>query len=205
MSRGDVDDPYVLTIVIHQAEHATHEDAVSASAKGVALMLADERWSDEVAEWSQGFVRKVTRRAKGKKYSDVTNLTGIQVSVGSTQAYVLPPMKMSELPREVTKLQVSGLNLPLSESNNQEESSGKSLVVSLNPDLDMTTGKACAQAGHVAHFAAFSSDEATLEEWEQSGFPVSLGTWGKSADIEVRDAGFTEVPPNSVTACGRWE
>lgn len=205
MSKGDTDDPYVLSIVVHQTADATHENAVLASARGVALMLADDKWSESVAEWSQGFVRKVTRRAKGKKYSDVTNLPGIQVSVADTQVYVLPPMRMSELPREVTKLQVSGLDLPRAKPSSKDASSGRKLVVSLNPDLDMTTGKACAQAGHVAHFAAFSSDAAVLEQWQQNDFLLGLGSWDSNADIEVRDAGFTEVPPNSVTACGRWE
>lgn len=80
-------------------------------------------------------------------------------------------------------------------------------VLWLNPDLDMSAGKAMAQTGHAAQLAWWALSDEERAAWRDAGFPLAVRT----ADPErwpelttrglplVRDAGFTEIAPGSCT------
>ena len=78
----------------------------------------------------------------------------------------------------------------------------------LNPDLEMTAGKAMAQVGHAAQLGLMAVDPATAQTWRVGGFPLAVRTAGRGRWAEllrrdlrvVRDAGFTEVAPGTCTA-----
>ncbi|MEU7041631.1 aminoacyl-tRNA hydrolase [Streptomyces varsoviensis] len=80
-------------------------------------------------------------------------------------------------------------------------------VLWLNPDLDMSAGKAMAQAGHGAQLAWWELDADERAAWRDAGFPLAVRTaepraWAtltSGALPVVRDAGFTEIAPGSCT------
>ncbi|WP_414836889.1 peptidyl-tRNA hydrolase Pth2 [Candidatus Nanohalococcus occultus] len=87
-------------------------------------------------------------------------------------------------------------------------------AIVLREDIEMSTGKMIAQACHASLKAYKRTDSSISDAWESAGAKkIAL----KSEDIEslerkakrnnisaaaVRDAGMTEVPPNTLTAVG---
>ncbi len=77
----------------------------------------------------------------------------------------------------------------------------------LNPGLDMSAGKAMAQAGHGAQLAWWELSDGERAAWRDAGFPLSVRTADPARwpDLTagglpvVRDAGFTEIAPGSCT------
>ncbi|GAA1480931.1 peptidyl-tRNA hydrolase [Gordonia sinesedis] len=94
----------------------------------------------------------------------------------------------------------------------------------INPDLDMTVGKLAAQVGHGAMLVVKLMDRESARRWRDAGCP--LGVYAADPDrwarlvaaagdhdhsaagavdpargraVAVRDAGFTEIAPGSVT------
>jgi peptidyl-tRNA hydrolase len=80
-------------------------------------------------------------------------------------------------------------------------------VLWLSPDLDMSAGKAMAQTGHGAQLAWWELSGEDRTAWREAGFPLAVRTadperWERlvtSGLPLVRDAGFTEVAPDSCT------
>ncbi|MEU6706888.1 peptidyl-tRNA hydrolase [Streptomyces wuyuanensis] len=83
---------------------------------------------------------------------------------------------------------------------------GRALIW-LNPELRMSTGKEMAQVGHGAQLLWWDMDEDERASWREAGFPLAVrtaaaGRWAELAASglpTVRDAGFTEIAPGSVT------
>lgn len=202
--------PWALPLILRMERgvEVTHEDAVIAAARGVALLLADERtnpereWYEPLNRWMHGRIRKVARRARASKWDAVCNLPGITSEFGTAQVRVLLPHPAEVPPREVSALQVSGLDLPRMDVPTQPEGEFD-LYIALTPEASMSTGKSMAQAGHIAHLAVLQQDEMTLQDWESSGLGVYLAHWNDAAwAVQVQDAGFTEVAPGTLTAKG---
>ncbi|PZQ71544.1 MAG: hypothetical protein DI553_08070, partial [Cutibacterium acnes] len=90
------------------------------------------------------------------------------------------------------------------------------VTIEINPRIEMTTGKACAQCGHAAQLAheamSFGNDDDrhTLETWRHDGFRVRVVTptvehWDSDvARVRVVDAGFTEFDGPTATTRARW-
>ncbi|MFG1820908.1 peptidyl-tRNA hydrolase [Microbispora bryophytorum] len=162
-------------------------------------------WSDEVAEWQDGRIRKVVRRARGAEWRRALALPGITVTVRTAEVRVHPPVPLDDWPRDLARLQVSGTDL--SDDATPPEAGPGDVVLWINPGLEMTAGKAMAQAGHGAQFAWWGAGEADRAAWRERGFAVRVRTadpagWDALAASGlpvVRDAGFTEIAPNSAT------
>ena len=79
-------------------------------------------------------------------------------------------------------------------------------AIAVNPGVRMTTGKAAAQCGHAAHLLVRQAAEPGRTAWIVAGLRAYLvrgETWPDSvarAAVAVRDAGWTEVPPGTMTA-----
>jgi peptidyl-tRNA hydrolase len=101
-------------------------------------------------------------------------------------------------------------------------------VLWLNPDVPMTAGKAAAQVGHASMILAalLHADGAhdALATWREAGFRCAVRTpgpqtwsalrealradagavWQEQRAAAVRDAGFTEVDPGTITVIAQW-
>jgi peptidyl-tRNA hydrolase len=204
----DEEQPYSLPIIVRVEKDEnlmpTHEDALVATAKAIALFLDDERtvnggeWAEATNTWLKGRIRKVARRARSTAWDKAVALGGILVQHGTAEILVLPPHPVDAPLPEVKKLQVSGLDLP--HVGFTPATSG--LLLSLNPEIPMTTGKSLAQIGHATQLAIFNSNKLDLEAWKMKNFPIALCNWEAYSDwtADVQDAGFTEVPAGSLTA-----
>ena len=206
------------------ARSALLEAAASAA---VALCL-DERaqpggpWYPEVQPWMGGRIRKVARRARGAYWVAVTELPGVTVERRGAQVRALVPCLVSETPKIVTRLQVSGTELAPDEADPPPEGLP---VLWLAPEPAMSLGKAAAQVGHatvlLAARLAAEGRVAELADWAAGGYrcvvrPASARQWAALAVpdrperawrergvLTVRDAGFTEVPPGTVTVAAQ--
>lgn len=198
-----------LVVRIEKAMPPTRTDALEAAAVAVLTLLADERcasgeWAGAVRAWEGHRIRKVVRRARGAPWRAAAALPGITVARGTAEVRVYPPIPLDGWPRELAKLQVSGTEL---DDPAPPPPAIGTPVLWLNPHLEMSAGKAMAQAGHGAQLTWWSLDETARKEWAGAGFPLAVRTADPAAwpaltsgdHPVVRDAGFTEVAPGSCT------
>jgi peptidyl-tRNA hydrolase len=194
----------------------------AAAAAAVAVCLdprAEDEWHEPLVAWVDGRIRKVTRRARGAHWEAVQALPGVTVTVDGAQARALVPGKVAEMPKEVTRLQISGSEVPDGDPGDPGPVPAGVPVLWLNPTVEMTAGKAAAQVGHASMLlaAALRADgrESYFEDWKDFRCVVRtpsrrewaalhpgddpLDAWRRRHVVAVRDAGFTEVDPGTVT------
>ncbi|MFF7852820.1 peptidyl-tRNA hydrolase [Streptomyces sp. NPDC007904] len=212
-SARDAAPQFVLPLVvrIERAAPPARTDALETAARAVLVMLADERsagegeWARAMRDWQDARIRKVVRRARGAEWRRAEALPGITVTGKSAEVRVFPPVPLDGWPKDLVRLQVSGTDLDDPEPPAPADPGAP--VLWLNPELDMSAGKAMAQAGHGAQLAwwALSDDDRTA--WRDAGFPLAVrpsdpSRWPAllTAGLPlVRDAGFTEIAPGSCT------
>ncbi|MDH6625653.1 peptidyl-tRNA hydrolase [Streptomyces sp. LBL] len=200
-----------LVVRIERAAPPARTDALETAARAVLVMLSDERsvgdgeWAQAMRDWQDTRIRKVVRRARGAEWRRAEALPGITVAGKAAEVRVFPPVPLDGWPKDLARLQVSGTDLDDPEPPVEADASAP--VLWLNPDLDMSAGKAMAQAGHGAQLAWWELSEEERAEWRDAGFPLAVRTadparWGElhtSGLPLVRDAGFTEIAPGSCT------
>ncbi|UQX03606.1 aminoacyl-tRNA hydrolase [Streptomyces sp. RerS4] len=204
---------FVLPLVVRIEKDGppARTDALETAARAVLVLLTDERahdegeWADAVRDWQDARIRKVVRRARGAEWRKAGTLAGITVHGRDAEVRVFPPVPLDGWPKELAKLQVSGTDLDDPEPVAEPEAGLP--VLWLNPDLDMSAGKAMAQAGHAAQLAWWELTGAERRAWQADGFRLAVRTaprerWaglsGSGLPV-VRDAGFTEIAPGSCT------
>jgi peptidyl-tRNA hydrolase len=200
-----------LVVRIERATPPARTDALEAAARAVLVLLGDERssgdgeWAQAVRNWQDARIRKVVRRARGAEWRRAEALPGITVTGGTAEVRVFPPVPLDGRPKDLARLQVSGTDLDDPEP--PAEPDPDLPVLWLSPDLDMSAGKAMAQAGHGAQLAWWAMPHEHRTAWRDTGFPLAVRTadpahWHEltSAGLPlVRDAGFTEIAPGSST------
>ncbi|MBT2364110.1 peptidyl-tRNA hydrolase [Streptomyces sp. ISL-10] len=196
-----------LVVRIEKAEPPARTDALETSARAVLEILDDERstgegeWARAMRDWQDARIRKVVRRARGAEWRRASALPGITVTGRRTEVRVFPPVPLDGWPKELAKLQVSGTDLDDPEPPAAPDPEAP--VLWLNPELDMSAGKAMAQTGHGAQLAWWELSEAERKAWRTAGYRLSVRTadpahWRALTDSGlpvVRDAGFTEIAP----------
>ncbi|MGW7751946.1 peptidyl-tRNA hydrolase [Streptomyces violaceusniger] len=214
-----------LVVRIEKAAPPARTDALETAARAVLVLLSDERataadgeWAQAVRDWQDARIRKVVRRARGAEWRRAAELPGITVTgrapaataaedapPPAAEVRVFPPVPLDGWPKELAKLQVSGTDLDDPEPPPAPDLTGP--VLWLSPHVEMSAGKAMAQAGHGAQLAWWELDDAVRAAWREAGFPLAVRTasaerWGElttSGLPVVRDAGFTEIAPGSCT------
>ncbi|WP_353945355.1 peptidyl-tRNA hydrolase [Streptomyces sp. HUAS MG91] len=202
-----------LVVRIERAAPPARTDALETAARAVLTILSDERslgdgeWARAMRDWQDARIRKVVRRARGAEWRRAEALEGITVTgAAGTEVRVYPPVPLDGWPKDLARLQVSGTDLDDPEPPAAPGAAGVTLW--LNPELDMTAGKAMAQAGHGAQLAWWELPEARRKEWREAGFPLAVRVcedrdrWAaltRAGLPVVRDAGFTEIAPGSCT------
>ena len=212
-----------LVIQRDKQHPANHIDVLEAAASAVVRLLDDPRttsvdgtWAEAVAHWRAGWIRKVARRAENKRWDDVQALDGVTVASGSAAVRAFVPGPVAPLPPPLKKLQVGGTELPRLHPSTQHDAV---VTIELNPDVELSSGKAAAQVGHAGQLAyerlvASADDDAqaraVLDAWRADEFRVRVQVpapdqWAQ-ADHPVRvvDAGLTEIAQETETARAFW-
>jgi peptidyl-tRNA hydrolase len=204
---------FVLPLVVRIERDAppARTDALETAARAVLTMLGDERsvgdgeWAQLMRDWQDARIRKVVRRARGAEWRRAEALDGITVSGKAAQVRVFPPVPLDGWPKDLARLQVSGTDLDDPEPPVDADPSAP--VLWLNPELEMSAGKAMAQAGHGAQLAWWELSQEERAAWRDAGYPLAVrradpAHWDElttSGLPLVRDAGFTEIAPGSAT------
>ncbi|MEU8826592.1 peptidyl-tRNA hydrolase [Streptomyces sp. NPDC048636] len=208
-----------LVVRIEKAAPPARTDALETAARAVLVLLSDERataadgeWAEAVRAWQDARIRKVVRRARGAEWRRAGTLTGITLTgraaggQAAAEVRVFPPVPLDGWPKELVKLQVSGTDL---DDPEPPAAPGPAQpVLWINPHIDMSAGKAMAQAGHGAQLAWWQLDGPARAAWRTAGFPLAVRTasparWAEltaSGVPVVRDAGFTEIAPGKTVA-----
>jgi peptidyl-tRNA hydrolase len=216
---GDPADPaqvQAMQLVLHlPKQDPPPRSALLAAAATAALTLClDPRvgtsgeWEHRFLVWKRSRIRKVTRRARGAAWLAANEVEGVTVDLDGAQVRALVPGPVGELDPRIRKLQIGGTDLEPDEPGPADPALP---VLWVNASLGMTVGKAAAQAGHASMLLAGALPVEQVFAWSLRDFRCAVREagpphWarlaaavGAGAATAVRDAGFTEVAPGSMT------
>ena len=222
---GEDEDPYSLIFVVrdriagddgqpvYPTENATFNAATAAMFGQFENYTRIKDTTERIDTWTSNRIRKIVKRAHGAKWDKALEyaasgvIPAVAVTAEDDAAAVLcfAPMKLSEQPKALAQLQVTGLELPHSmDIAVPENLPVGSLIVVVEEKYGMSTGKAVAQACHAVQLAFRELDDTQFNTWMSSGMTVKI-VRGYADEryrypIEVHDAGFTEVESHSRTA-----
>ncbi|OUC79570.1 aminoacyl-tRNA hydrolase [Gordonia lacunae] len=203
-----------MVLRIEKNDPPDRTDLLTAAARAVALLCLDERsagegpWASAMDDWCGARIRKIARRARGAQWAAAQEVWGVTATENGASARAFVPGRVGDLDRRVAKLQIGGTDV---EGTLSGEAPGRGVVLWTSPDLEMTVGKLAAQVGHASMLAAklLTTEEAI--RWKSDGCPLAVrqATPERWADllaadaaataVAIRDAGFTEIAPGSVT------
>lgn len=195
-----------IILLVDREEPAGEQHGIAAAALASVQAFLGDPENPDWREWASGHFGKTVRRADAKMFAKVLAAfpDHVLATAGEASAVGLPPMPAAELPKLLAKLQVSGTQLPPGEPLPPQ-----SLSIVLNASLEMSTGKAAAQAAHALFAWLLEAKPAVAEAWAADGFPLGILELPakefrkgarKSAGPVIQDAGRTEIEPGSTTA-----
>lgn len=201
---GELVQPIILRI--DKEDPSSEDEGLSAVARAAVIAYLQDPQNPDWQQWASQAFAKSVRRANPKMFAKVLEMfPGQMVSeVGKAQAVGLPPLPAADLPKLIAKLQVSGTQLPKA-----DEVLDAKINIVLNKSLDMSTGKAAAQAAHALFAWLTDAPAESVEAWLQSHAPVGIRHLPRkdfeqlsrqAAGPVIQDAGRTEIEPGSVTA-----
>lgn len=205
-----------LAARIEKVDPPELDDVFCASALGVVMMLDHSRslpggeWHDEVTAWNGSRIRKIMRRARASAWERAQSVPGLTVRYGSAEVRVFVPGVIEDAPRELSKLQIQ--STPLDEPKptaTLAEVEAATLTIALDPAVEMSWGKRCAQVAHASQRCWEQMDRRDRIDWNAATRPVrvispTIDLWNSLVDVApvtIRDGGFTEIAPGTRTAC----
>jgi peptidyl-tRNA hydrolase len=196
--------PVILRLERPPAARTPVLEAAAAAALAVCLDPRSRpggEWHDTVTVWVGTQIRKIARRARGAHWAAVQELPGVTWEVDGAEARALLPGPVDDVPRVVSRLQIGGTELVPDDPG--PPPSGVP-VIWVNAGLSLSVGKAAAQVGHASMLYAaargltevppFAVRAAGGDRWAQLCAAV-----GRGEAVAVRDAGYTEVAPGTIT------
>jgi peptidyl-tRNA hydrolase len=208
--------PWAMPIVVRveRGLEPTAAAVAEAAATAVVSLLDDPRsvdgeWHEQVQRWLDGRIRKVARRARGAQWDAAAQLPGVTVVHAEAEVRAFVPGPTDEVPAQIAKLQVAGLSLDPGAPSSEQPGV---LAIAITPLVQMSPLKAAVQVSHAAQLAMSAMSDGELDSWRATRFGVRLlrpdaDEWARltaSANVVVRDAGFTEIPPDTQTAVALW-
>lgn len=200
-------DPYAMVFVVNDNKSLilNRNDVIVAVARATVEMIIAEEHSFQVDAWLDQRIRKLVKRGRNKAWDDLEPLPYIEQVENNAEVKVFPPYKLSEVPAEIRKLQLTGL-VTVDEPV-EKVLDPNTLVISFNPHVELSTGKAAAQAGHAAQLFVMKAPIEKVDGWFNAGKPIAIVNSpdfdDTDFDIEVHDAGFTEIPAGTRTAIAK--
>jgi peptidyl-tRNA hydrolase len=191
------DDPLRMFLVVRRGAVETLEQAaVLAGAAAVACVERfenEDEYADAFAEWRPRPGKVCLRARSPSEWADV--LEQPHVLAGDAVA-ALPPRRRSERGPALERLQAMATDL--GEPPTEAPPAGEP-AYALDPRLEMSSGKVCAQVAHAAVMALPDWDAANARLY--SPRPEEFDALRDRDDLAARvvDAGLTEVPPGTVT------
>ena len=197
-----------IALLIDKENPATHEDAIVAAA--TACVQAYARHSPKGGSWDTwlaGRFTKTVRRAKPKDFGNLVMDQGsFLYTFGTAAAIAFSPMTYDEMPKKLTRLQVSGTDLRPGLEVTPYDSAP---IIVLNGSLGMSTGKAAAQAAHALLGYYLKLSFGGQCAWLNEKVPAVVRTVPADQFDElavnafgpvITDSGLTEIEPGSRTA-----
>ncbi|MGV9949567.1 peptidyl-tRNA hydrolase [Rhodococcus aetherivorans] len=222
--RPDPEDPgavLAMPIVLHipKQDPPSRSALLEAAAMATIALCLDPRvgtgpagepgpWREPYLAWTDARIRKVSRRARGAQWRAAQEVDGITVEHRGAHARALVPGPVGALDPRISRLQIGGTDLP---HDTPDDPPAGVPMLWIDAALGMTVGKAAAQVGHAAMLLAGALDVERAGAWADSGFVCAVrdadpARWRYLTErvdagtaVAVRDAGFTEVAPGSVT------
>lgn len=223
--------PHAMQLALHLPKAAeqrpTRSALLAAAARACAQLCLDARiapggpWHEAYALWIDSQMRKVARRARGSHWEACGRLDTITAGEPATSdgaepaavARAFVPGPVDAVDPLVARLQVGGTDLP---ADDPAPAPPGSLYLVVDDSLEMSAGKAAAQVCHAVMLLLAELDRDRVERWLDDGLPLAVryrdaGPWERLAAAAdagdpgvagVRDAGYTEVAPGSLTAIG---
>ncbi|WP_280497678.1 aminoacyl-tRNA hydrolase [Nocardia asiatica] len=216
---GDPDDPAMvqaMQMVLHlpKADPPPRSALLAAAAAAAVALCLDERvgpggeWEQPYLAWKHSRIRKVARRARGAQWQAACAVPGVTVEVDGAQARALVPGPVGAVDPRIKRLQIGGTDLAHDDPGPPDPGSP---VLWVNAGLGMTLGKSAAQAGHASMLLAGALPVENARRWAELGFRCAVREAGaqrwaalarqvaEGGAVAVRDAGYTEVAPGSMT------
>ncbi|WP_454195921.1 aminoacyl-tRNA hydrolase [Nocardia sp. Marseille-Q1738] len=216
---GDPDDPAMvqaMQIILHlpKTDPPPRSALLAAAAAAAVALCLDERvgpdgeWEARYLAWKRSRIRKLARRARGAQWRATCAVDGVTVEIDGAQARALVPGPVGEVDPVIKRLQIGGTDL---DHDDPGPPAPELPVLWINTALGMTLGKAAAQVGHASMLLAGALPVEHALRWAELGFRCAVRDadpqrWAslsaqvaEGTAVAVRDAGFTEVAPGSMT------
>ncbi|TLF79176.1 peptidyl-tRNA hydrolase [Nocardia cyriacigeorgica] len=216
---GDPDDPAMvqamqMVLYLPKADPPARSALLAAAAASAVALCLDPRvgpggeWADRYLAWKRSRIRKVARRARGAQWDAANEVDGVTVELGGAKARALVPGPVGAIDPRIRKLQIGGTDLDHDDPGPPDP---ELPVLWVNSALGMTLGKAAAQVGHASMLLAGALPERAALAWAEREFDCAVRESGPEhwaelsravaagTAVAVRDAGFTEVAPGSMT------
>ncbi len=217
---SEEESPWALQMAarVEKATPPDLADVFAAAALSVIALLDDHRclpggeWHEPVATWNGSRIRKIMRRARASAWDRAHSVPGLTIARGTAEVRVFVPGRLADAPPELSKLQIQSSSLPEPAPQSTPLTVTKpTLVVALNPAIEMSWGKRGAQVGHAAQRTWETFDRQQRLDWNAVGRPVQVvhptaAVWDEllaTSPTTIRDGGFTEIAPGTLTAAGQ--